>query len=78
MEERPNTWNPDRNNQGSSAPGREHPGAKRPWIGASGAPGGRRSGDGEKQQGGQVREPGMEENEDKKSKRREERGEGEE
>ena len=78
MEKRPNTWNPDENNQGSSVPGLEHPGAKRPWIGASGSPGGRRSGGGKKRQGEQVQEPGKEENENKKSKREEERGEGEE
>ena len=41
MEKRPNTWNPDGNNQESSARGLEHPGARRPWMGASGAAGGR-------------------------------------
>ena len=41
MDKQPNTWNPDGNNQGSSAPGLEHPGVKRSWMGASGAPGGR-------------------------------------
>ena len=35
---RSNTWNPDRNNRGSYAPGLEHPGARLPWIGASGSP----------------------------------------
>ena len=32
--------------RGSSAPGQVHPGARRPWKGASGAPGGRRGGGG--------------------------------
>ena len=40
MEKRPNTWNPEENNQRSSAPGLEHRRARRPWMGASGAPGG--------------------------------------
>ena len=78
MEKRPNGWNPDGNNRGSSAAGWEHQGARCPWIGASGAPGGRRSSGGKRRQGEQVQEPGKGENEDKKSKRREQRGEGEE
>ena len=38
----PTTWNQDEDNRGSSAPGLVHPGARPPWIGSSGAPGGRK------------------------------------
>ena len=70
-------WNPDDDNRGSSTPGLVHQGARRPWIGASGALGGRRSGGSKKRQGVHAQEAGTVEREDEKNKRREEGGEGE-